>query len=124
MASMIGHRVLRRQEISRRPTAAVGVLLAAALVVSATTIAIVANRAPGEVSSVKTEVMSFDHAQGRGLLPGVGSYADSATAASSDDVGFATGRGGLMESAGLELGPSLLGLSQPRGGIPEMADIQ
>jgi len=65
------------------------------------------------------------HAFGRGLLAGTGSYTQSAVASTSQAAGFASGRGGAMEYAGLELSTAKApDLSRQRGGTPETVEVR
>ncbi|HSM38806.1 MAG TPA: hypothetical protein VK838_05680, partial [Candidatus Limnocylindrales bacterium] len=87
-------------------------------------LAVFISQAPASAPAASAPYFSQVHATGRGLQPGLVSYTTSAVPATSQAGGYASGRGGAMETAGLELPVAERVSSQPRGGLLEAADVQ
>lgn len=123
MATTIGQRLA--QQTSHRAaalaTAATAVVLACGL-----GLAIFIGQAPAITPGPEPWVLSqVNHAAGRGFQADLGSYTTSMVAGASQATGYAAGKGGAMEYAGLELPAAAApAASQPRGGFRESADVR
>lgn len=114
---------LSQPQISRRAAAATAA--GAALVLAcAAGLAVLTSPASVGAPAQRIPIAELTHAAGRGFLPGLGSYTVSTVAYRSQASGYASGKGGLMEGAGLEMTAAEPATSQPRGGTIEAADVR
>jgi hypothetical protein len=124
MATTTGQRLAGQQQASHR-VAALATAVAAAVLAGAAGLAVLVSQTtfgpPAEPDRYVTQV----HAAGRGFVAGLGSYATSWLTSRSRATGYASGRGGLMEYASLELPAAAApAVSRPRGGVLESADVR
>jgi len=124
MATTIGQRVVT-QDRANHLVAAIAAGAAALVLAGAVGLAVFISQAPVPPGGEDRAVSQVQHAAGRGLVAGLGSYATSWLTSRSQATGYASGRGGLMENPGLELpAAEARAASQQRGGILESADVR
>jgi hypothetical protein len=126
MATTIGQRLVTQKRASHW-VAAIAAGAAALILAGGLGLAVFISQAPAAAppGSESRAVSQVQHATGRGFQAGLGSYTTSLVAGSSQATGYAAGKGGTMEYAGLELPAAAApAVSQPRGGILESADVR
>lgn len=125
MATTIGQRLVTQKRASHR-AAALAAVAAAVVLAGGLGLAVFISQAPTATTpGPGPRAVSQVHATGRGFQADLGSYTTSLVAGSSQATGYAAGKGGAMEYAGLELPAAAApAVSQPRGGILESADVR
>ena len=122
MATTIGQRLA--QQTSHR-AAALAAAATAVVLACGLGLAIFISQASVTTPGAEARAVSQVHAVGRGFVAGLGSYATSWLTSRSWATGYASGRGGVMEYASLELPAAAApAVSQSRGGVLESADVR
>jgi len=124
MATTIGQRLPRQERASHLVVAFAAGAAAALVLACGVGVAVFISQAPATTPGAETRSVGQVHATGRGLQPGLGSYTTSMVGATSQAAGYASGRGGAMEYAGLELPVRASAFSRQRGGILETAEVR
>ncbi|HEX6128161.1 MAG TPA: hypothetical protein VF071_03970 [Candidatus Limnocylindria bacterium] len=126
MATTIGQRLVTQKRASHW-VAAIAAGAAALILAGGLGLAVFISQAPaGTLPGPEPRPVSqVQHAAGRGFQVDLGSYTTSLVAGTSQANGYAAGKGGAMEYAGLELPAAAApAVSQPRGGVLESADVR